>query len=308
MQKHWNFLKKNIIKNGFNLVGNYLYDDSQVSLKEIEFDIKNKDIKYIFLLTYKYYKGPDYDLFFFENDTDKNPDILDPNKEILKLKPGFINTSSDFRATIIKNLTKEVDKLKSKFDGIDSSTYDTELVNTLKLTEENTSFLIDLNNKNTIIGGVTLYLENKNIPEDLKSKKLAIVGTTDEEFRGNKVLNLFMKSAIKKYPFGYTYFKNYKSYEAAGGDKNFKYKFQMIKYSASFFSSSKPKFTGTEIYKRDMGKTGVNPSFGSMPKNYEKELFTIILKNNETNVRYIVSKKDFVARAIKDFVSQLERS
>ena len=197
MQKHWNFLKKNIIKNGFNLVGNYLYDDSQVSLKEIEFDIKNKDIKYIFLLTYKYYKGPDYDLFFFENDTDKNPDILDPNKEILKLKPGFINTSSDFRATIIKNLTKEVDKLKSKFDGIDSSTYDTELVNTLKLTEENTSFLIDLNNKNTIIGGVTLYLENKNIPEDLKSKKLAIVGTTDEEFRGNKVLNLFMKSAIK---------------------------------------------------------------------------------------------------------------
>ena len=298
--------KENIIEKGFNLVGNYLHTNSQISLKEIEFDIRNKDVKYIFLLTYHHFKGPDYDLFYFENDSNKNPDILNPKKEILNLKPGFINSSSDYRGTIIKKLEKEVVKLKSNYEGIDSKTYDTELVNKLSLTQEESSYLLELNNINTIIDGISFKEENHRIPDDLETSKLAVVGAIKEEYHAPKILNLYLKSAIKKYPFEYTYFKNYDSYKAAGGDEKYDYKLQMTKGSASFMSSSKSKFTGTETYRKNMGNDNVSPSFSSGGSNYEKDLFTIVLRKNNTNDRFIVSEKDFVGRAIKNFISQLK--
>ncbi|WP_116769008.1 hypothetical protein [Maribacter litoralis] len=298
--------KDNIIKNGFNLVGKYIHTNSQVSLKEIEFDIQNKDVKYIFLLTYHHFKGPNYDLFYFENDSNKNPEILNPKKEILNLKPGFINSSSDYRGTILKKLEKEVAKLKSNHEGIDSKTYDTELLNNLSFTQEESSYLLELNNINTIIDGISFKKEDQRIPDDLETSRLAVVGTTKEEYHATKILNLYIKSAIKKYPFEYVYFKNYENYKAAGGDENFEYKLQMTKGSASFISSSKPKLTGTETYSRNMGNDNVNPSFSSGGSNYEKDLFTIVLRKNDTNKRFIVSERDFVGRAIKNFISQLK--
>lgn len=300
-----NHFTEKIIENGFNLVGKYMFSDSQASLQEIEFDMQNKDVKYVFLLTYRYYKGPDYDLYFFENDKDLNPDILDPDKEILQLKPGFVTTKKDPRVTIFKKLKKEVAELKEEFTNVNTASYDTALLNTLLLSEENIKTLQDLNAKNTLIDGVTLSIENTGVPADLKSSKLAVIATSEEEYRSYKALNSVLKSRFKKYPYEYVYFKNYDSYLAKGGDASFAYRLQLTKSSASMLGSSKTNFTASELYKRDMGNNTLTGSLNSTPINYEKDLFTVVIKNNTTQERFLVSKRGFVSSTLKGFISEL---
>ena len=293
-----------IIDNGFNLVGKYLFNDSAVSLKEIELDIEKKNVKYIFLLTYRYYKGPDYDLYFYENNKEFNPDIINPNKKILQLKPGFVSTKKDPRIAIFKKLNKEIVKLKEKYSTIDTVSYDSGLINTLLLSEEDITLLKELNAKQTIIDGVTLEIKNKSIPTDLKTSKLAIIASNLDEYRSFKVLNSILKSRFKKYPFSYTYFKDYASYISNGGDNSFKYRLQLTKSGLSLLSSSKPYYTASEQYKRG-SSINVSSSFNSTPINYEKDLFTVVIRNNNTNERHLVSSRNFLSNSIKEFISSL---
>lgn len=293
-----------ITESGFNLVGQHLFTNTLMSRTEIELDMKNKNVAYIFLLTYKYYKGPDYDLYFFENDKEKNPLLEEPKKEILKLKPGFV-TSGDPRNTIIKKLNKEVDKLKEKYPSIDSETYDKNLLNEILLTKEDLQMLKELNNRNTIVDGVTLTVDFEGLPEGLKSGTMAVVAASEKEYRKFDTVNDILKDCFKKYPYAYEYFKSYEAYEKAGGDKAFTHRIQVSMSSFSFLTNGGKKFTASENYKMDMDNNRVTPSISSIPKNYQKDLFTILIKDNASAKRYAVSDLGFLKRTVKDFIDSL---
>ena len=292
-----------LIENGFNLVGKYIYTNSEVSRKEIEFDMKNKNVKYIFMLTLKVYKGEDYDFYYYEYNSEINPDIIEPDKEIEHIKPGFVKTSYDFQGIILKKLKKKVDKFKSTNPSADKTLYDSKLINTLILTEENIDFLTKSNNKNTIIDGVTLSIENDFIPSNLSSSKLAVVGSSKEEYRGYKLLNTILRSKIKKYPYDYTYFETYDEYIENGGDEKFTYRLQLSGNSYSFLSLPKKRYSLQQKNEGDYTE-GAKGNY-RMPVNYQKDLFAIILKDNKSGERYFVSDTDFLGRSIKSFIGKL---
>ncbi len=291
-----------IQENGYNLVGKYVHTNSPVSLKEIQYDINHKDVKYIFLLTYKHAKEANYDLYFFENDPEMNPELLDPKKTILSLKPGFVHTTKDFRGTIRKLLIKQTEKLKESNQEINQASFDKELINHLLLSEEEVVELNKLNQKNTIIDGATLAIENTGIPKDLKNGNLAVIGVSKENYSGYKLLNKIIKSKIKKYPFKYEYFKNYEDYLEKGGDSNFEYKLQLTRNSVSAIGTSTLKYTTASLYRdQESNKT----SFYSNPSIYQKDLFSIVILNNETSERNSVSDQGFIGRTIKEFIEEL---
>ncbi|MDP2686814.1 MAG: hypothetical protein Q8O62_06305 [Aequorivita sp.] len=303
-QETLNIFSENIITAGFNLVGKYLYTDTEISLKEIEFDIKNKEVKYIFLLTYNFYKGPDYDLYFFENNAEINPNIFDPKKVIVQLKPGFV-TSGDPRNTIIKKLGKEVEEFKQKYPNAGNQKYDDTLVNEIVLTENETNDLMDMNLKNTLIDGTNLTVEHEGVPNGLKEGKLAVVGIGEKEYRLYKQVNSILESSFKKYAFQYEFFPNYEAYESKGGDKAYTHRLQLIKTNTSFMSKSQKQFTSTETAKRDMGDDSVKPSRSTSSKNYEKDLFAIVIKENASQERYVATDTGFIKYTLNKFISEL---
>ncbi|MDP2684143.1 MAG: hypothetical protein Q8P20_03730 [bacterium] len=304
-QETLNIFSENIITGGFNLVGKHLYTDTEISLKEIDFDMKNKDVKYIFLLTYNFYKGPDYDLYFFENNAKINLNIFDPKEVILHLKPGFV-TSGDPRDTIIKKLVKEVEELKQKYPYTGNQKYDDDtLVNEIVLTENVSKDLMDINLKNTLIDGTNFTVEHEGVPSGIKEGKLAVVGIGEKEYRLYKQVNSILESSIKKYPYQYEFFPNYEAYEKKGGDKAFTHRLQLIKTNTSFMSNSKKQFTLTEAAKRDMGDFTVRPSRSTSSKNYEKDLFAVVIKENVSQERYIATDPGFIKYTLNKFLSEI---
>ena len=149
-----------------------------------------------------------------------------------------------------------------------------------------------------------MNIENDFIPSDLRSSKLAVVGSTKEEYRAYKILNTILKSKIKKYPFEYAYFKTYEEYLANGGDEKFKYRLQLSGSSHSFLSSPKKRYSLTQISTGDY--TGGPKGNYRMSINYQKDLYAIILKDNKSGERFYVNNPNFLGKSIKSFIKKLQ--
>lgn len=280
-----------LLESGVDLVSKNFYHDNQASLKEIEFDVKNKNVKYIFLLTLA--KEDTYSLQIYEN-TSANFNTLNPKSTLMTYGP-------DSEKRILKDISKDFDKLKSDSAQLISTDHK-DLFNSLVLTPNEVQMLSTLNEINTIVGGSLLEIKEKGVPSELKSNKLAIIGVTLDEFnREFRRVNSILILKTKNYPFEYTYFQTYKEYKKAGGDDAFRYRLQLSKQDEIDLGSVKQKPAAPG----KVAKSQTAHDYNFIPINYSKEFFTVILKDNKTKQKYIVSNKGVLAQAIKEFVDSL---
>lgn len=285
-----------IIKSGYNLAGKYLYSDTQTSLMEIEMDIVNKKISYVFLLVDVPDKKTSHNLFLYK--------IGSENQNLVNPKVGL----HTFDSQSTSSLTREIDKIARETRGynIDTVKYNQKLLNTFVLKKQNLSILKKINEINSVIDGSFLQIEHDTIPLDLAKEKVAFIGASKDEYKAYHTVNSYFSNRMTDYPYDYTYFNSYKDYKLAGGDKVFKYRIQVCNKDTTFYNELKESIKYVHAIE-DLETESPKPDFSDIPNNIPRDHFCLVIKNNQTQERHRASTYDHLGSSIRNFTQKFKR-
>ncbi len=295
-QETMQFFCNSIVKSGFNLTGKYLYTDTQTSLMEMEMDIRNKKIKYIFLLIDVPNKKPTYKLFLFEHNSE-NQNITNPKEGLYTFKP---NTKEKIYDELYKVAHNNLG-----YD-IDNKAYNNKLINTFVLKEQDIKILKKVNEINTFVDGSFLFIEKTTLPTDMDKHSLVYIAVTKDEYRGYQTINSYFKNKMTNYPYDFIYYDSYKDYKSDGGDKKYKYRIQLVNKDIDFINSLKETIKYVHSAD-DLKNESPVPYFGGVPTEAPRDHFTILVKNNLTQERHVGSTFDHLGNSIRYFVEQLKK-
>lgn len=268
---------------GFNLV---ISDNvtNKYTQKEFEFDYKNKEVKYLILCRF-YRTNSGIETYMFYLLDNENELSFDRPKSYLAVTYSYYDIDK-----AIKKFEDKVDKFKKKNPSKNKVSYDETLILKRILTAEQEILLAEERKKNTIIDRAVEY-DLMISPNDLKNEKLAIILVQAEDTDGVNYINKKLKSKMKKYPYNFMIFDTFEDFETAGGDEVFKYRIYLVKKRHTILT--------------EKNNQSVSGNYRAGSTAWNKDLYSIAIKNLQTNELHQVAKSNFIGQSMEGFINEL---